>query len=76
MSVFAIFPTGVAVVFDDEEEKDEESEVDEVVSEDEEDEDQEAGMEARKGRSLRYGHAPRHWAEMTFDSSFVLHVVL
>lgn len=44
---------GVAVVFDDDEEKAEESEVDEVFSEDEEDEDQELGMEARKGRSLR-----------------------
>lgn len=47
--------TGVAVVFDDDEEKDEDSEVDEVLSGDEEDDDEDLGTEARKGRSLRFG---------------------
>ena len=44
---------GVAVVFDDDDDKDEDSDLDEVQSGDEEDEGEEMGVDARKGRSLR-----------------------
>lgn len=41
------------MVFDDDDDKDEDSELDEVQSGDEDDDAEEMGVDARKGRSLR-----------------------